>query len=366
MKIFILANSSGGLYGFRKELIYELLKTNTVYACVPLAIHKEDLEQMGIHLINLSMDRRGMNPIHDLNLLTYFLKEIKNIHPDLVITYTIKPNIYGGIACRKHKVPYAVNITGLGTAFQKRGVLKAVVIFLYKMALKRAKVVFFENASNEDFFVKNHIIKKEQAYLLKGAGVNLQQYKYLPYPKDKKTCNFLFIGRVMKEKGIEELFDAMSLLVKEGYHCKLSVVGGCEENYEPVMRQYEKEGWMKYYGYQNNVIPFIRESHCFVLPSWHEGMANTNLECAASGRPVITSNIPGCKEAVINGVNGLLCEPKNSQSLYNAMKEMILMSVDAREKMGYEGRRHMEKNFDKRKVVEKTLLKLFEKSLSIY
>lgn len=233
-------------------------------------------------------------------------------------------------------------------------------MILYRIALKKAKVVFFENSGNQDIFVENHIVKKNQACLLNGAGVNLEQYKFLPYPEDESIFKFLFIGRVMKEKGVDELFDAMKLLSKEGYHCKLNIVGGCEENYQPIMEQYENEGWLKYSGYQDDVIPFIRKSHCFVLPSWHEGMANTNLECAASGRPIITSNISGCKEAVIEGVTGLLCKPMNSQNLYTTMKEMILMDVDNRKKMGLRGRKYMEKMFDKRKVVRKTLLELLK------
>lgn len=356
----LLTNASGGLYGFRKELIYELLKQHSVYAGSPLTLYKDELAEMGVHLIDLPLDRRGMNPIHDFKLLRQYNKIIKQIKPDLVITYTIKPNVYGGIVCRKNKVPYTVNITGLGTAFQKQRLIKTIVVFLYQIALRKAKVVFFENSANKDIFIESRIIKREQACVLNGAGVNLDQYKYLPYPEDESIFKFLFIGRVMKEKGVDELFDAMKLLVKDGYHCELNVVGGCEENYEPVMKQYEKEGWLKYYGYQDDVIPFIEESHCFVLPSWHEGMANTNLECAASGRPIITSNIPGCKEAVIEDVTGLLCEPGNSQSLYITMKKMLLIDVNNRKIMGYEGRKHMERVFDKRKVVRKTLSELLK------
>lgn len=359
MKILLLANSSGGLYGFRKELIYELLKRHTVYAGTPLTLCKDELENMGVNLIDIPLDRRGMNPIDDFKLLKKYDRVVKQIQPDFVITYTIKPNIYGGIVCRKNRIQYAVNITGLGTAFQKPGLLRKVIVSLYKIALLKARVVFFENSGDKSVFLQNHIIEEHQACLLNGAGVNLEQYKYLSYPEEEDIFNFLFIGRVMKEKGINELFGAMRLLMENGYHCKLSVVGKCEENYEPIMKQYEEKGWLKYYGYQNNVLPFIRESHCFVLPSWHEGMANTNLECAASGRPIITSDIPGCKEAVIDGVSGFLCKPRNYRSVYNVMEKVLLMSTDSRKKMGYEGRKHMENVFDKKAVVKKTICGLF-------
>lgn len=358
MKILLLSNASRNLYGFRKELIYELLKCHSVYIGAPLDLYAEKLEKMGTKLINLPLDRRGKNPVHDFDLFRRYNKEIKRVHPDLVITYTIKPNIYGGIVCRKDKIKYAANITGLGTAFQKQDILKKMVMFLYKIALCKAKVVFFENFANECFFVSSHIVRKEQTCLLHGAGVNLEEYRYKPYPKDNDIFIFLFIGRIMKEKGVNELFEAMKLLIEDGQHCILDIVGECEENYRPIMKCYEKAGWLKYYGYQNDVVPFIERAHCFVLPSWHEGMANTNLECAASGRPLITSNIPGCKEAVIEGVTGLLCDAKNRESLYRTMKRMITIDWDDRRKMGIEGRKHVEKFFDKKKVVEKTLSNL--------
>ncbi len=320
-----------------------------------MTFNKEELAQMGVQLIDLPVDRRGMNPFHDFKLLKQYDCEMKRIRPDLVITYTIKPNIYGGIACRKNKVSYAANITGLGTAFQKRGLIRILVKNMYKIALRKAKVVFFENSSNKDFFVENHIIKKEQACLLNGAGVNLDQFKYLQYPENKNNIIFLFIGRIMREKGIDELFAAMKLLLKDGYQCKLNVVGGCEENYESILKQYEQEGWLKYYGYQNNVIPFIREAHCFVLPSWHEGMANTNLECAACGRPVITSNIPGCKEAIEDKKTGLLCEPRNMKNLYSTLKIFLALPYEEKKEMGIEARKYVAQYFDKKDVVRKTI-----------
>ena len=192
---------------------------------------------------------------------------------------------------------------------------------------------------------------------MNGAGVNTETYAYQPYPNNK-AVKFLFVGRVMKEKGIDELFEAMKRLVSEGGKCFLDVVGPFEEDYKDKLEQYEKAGWLKYHGFQENVIPFISACDCFVLPSYHEGMANTNLECASSGRPIITSNIPGCKEAVVDG-SGFLCEPKNVKSLYTVMKKMVGVSREEREKMGLVGRKHMEKVFDKKKVVAETIKYLF-------
>lgn len=362
MNVLIICNSSTGLLTFRGMLIDELRrKKNKVSAIVPktdnrreLAAEKE-IEQLDCELIRIPMERRGMNPIHDLKLFKQYYNVIKKMNPKMVITYTIKPNIYGGFACKVLKIPYAVNITGLGTAFQKDGMLKKLVVTMYKTALKKAKVVFFENIENRDIFVQERIFPIEKTYVLAGAGVDLERFRYTEYPQDEEKTRFLFIGRVMQEKGIDELFEAMQRLNKNGYPCSLDVLGGFEENYSEQIKRYKNEGWLHYHGYQNDVRPFIAKSHCFVLPSWHEGMANTNLECAAMGRPVITSKIHGCMEAVEDGVNGYLCEKQNIDSLYEKMKQMCTLSYEEKKAMGVAGRERMEKVFDKRKVVEETI-----------
>lgn len=357
MKIMILTNSSNGLWGFRQELIIELLKNNEVIAITPYDGFVEELNEVGCKTTEINIDRRGLNPLKDMKFLLDFLKVVQKEKPDLVITYTIKPNVYGGFVCRLKKIPYAVNITGLGTAFEKNGLLKKIAIIMNKVSCKKARVVFFENEENRQFFVKEKIVKESQTFRLNGAGVNLEHYKMLPYPKGD-TRKFLFMGRVMAEKGIDELFIAMRKLVSEGLKCELDVLGRYEENYKEVIHKYEEEGWLHYYGYQEDVRPFIERCHCFVLPSWHEGMANTNLESAASGRPIITSNIHGCLEAVEEGVSGFLCEKQNAEDLYRVMKRFTELPYEERKAMGLAGRKRMEEIFDKRKVVAETIAHL--------
>lgn len=359
MRILILANFDVGLYQFRKELIQELLKSNEVYISLPYGKLVEPLEQMGCHFMDTPLERRGMNPMKDGKLFFTYLKLFKSVKPELVITYTIKPNVYGGFAARIARIPYAVNITGLGTAFQKNGMLKKLVTAMYKLGCKNAKVAFFENSENRQIFLNAKIVKEGQACLLSGAGVNLEHYTVMDYPGGDVT-KFLFIGRVMKEKGVDELFAAMKMLADDGVPCTLDVVGGYEEDYRQTIETAEAEGWVKYWGYQEDVRPFIAASHCFVLPSWHEGMANTNLECAASGRPVITSNIHGCLEAVEDGVTGFLCEKKSADDLYLVMKKFAALSCDERKAMGLAGRSRMEGMFDKKRVVADTISHLME------
>lgn len=354
MKVLIAANCNIGLYLFRKELIETLLKDHQVLISVPYGQMVEPLQEAGCTFIDTPVDRRGVNPIKDFSLLRQYQKMLKQHKPDLVVTYTIKPNIYGCLACRWKKIPYAVNITGLGTAFQNKGILRSLVTFLYRTALKKAKVVFFENDANRQLFINEKIVAKNKTVLLNGAGVNLEHYSYQPYP-ETEPVRFLFVGRVMKEKGVDELFAAMERLRAEGTACTLDVVGGYEEDYAEVIRSHEEKGWLRYHGYQKDVRPFVANAHCFVLPSYHEGMANTNLECASMGRPLITSNIPGCKEAVIENKSGFLCSTKTVDSLYDAMRRFLALTQEERIAMGKAGRKHMEEVFDKRLVVEKTV-----------
>lgn len=363
MRILILANFDVGLYQFRKELIAELLKKNQVYISLPYGKLVDKLVDMGCEFIDTPVDRRGINPLKDLKLLRRYHSIINDIEPELVITYTIKPNVYGGVVCKIKKVPYAVNITGLGTAFERGGLLRSMVTLMYKVSLKKAKVVFFENSANQQLFIDEKIVREDQTCLLNGAGVNLEHYAYAEYPHNDKI-HFLFIGRVMKEKGIDELLESMQRLIDDGENCCLDIVGPCEDDYEDVLRKHEQEGWLKYYGYQDDVRPFIKQCDCFVLPSWHEGMANTNLECAAMGRPVITSDIPGCREAVEDGISGFLCEKQSVDGLYMVLKKFLGLPYENRKQMGSAGSKHMEQLFDKRKVVECTISRLLGEILN--
>jgi len=359
-KILILANNDIGLYKFRKELIMKLMNEgNEVHISLPNGEYILDLADMGCKFLDTEVDRRGINPLKDIKLVFKYFRMLKQVAPSVVITYTIKPNVYGGIVSQLLRIPYAINITGLGTTFQNEGLLKKIAVLLYKLACRKAKVVFFENEENRQIFIKEKLVKESQTCLLNGAGVNIEEYQFTEYPKEE-TVHFLFIGRVMKEKGIDELFEVAKRIKEESAKVVFDIVGPFEDDYEDRITELSKEGIIRYHGYQKDVKPFIEQSHCFVLPSWHEGMANTNLECASSGRPVITSNIHGCLEAVENGVSGYLCEPKNAEDLYEKIKQFIHLSTEEKKNMGLAGRKRMEDIFDKKKVVEKTVSEIFK------
>ena len=357
-RILILANFDVGLYKFRKELIQELLNQgNEVYISLPNGELVRNLERMGCKFVNTAVDRRGINPKTDAKLMLFYRKLIKRLHPEMVITYTIKPNIYGGLMCRMLHVPYAVNITGLGTAFQSENMVKKLVTFLYKIALKKAKVVFFENIGNKQTFLDLNILKEKQTCVLNGAGVNLAEYPFCEYPSGEEI-RFLFIGRVMKEKGVDELFEAAERIKQQRSDVFFDIVGPLEDDYKSRLEELVQKGVIVYHSYQKDVKPFIEKCHCFVLPSYHEGMANTLLEAGAMGRPLITSNIHGCLEAVEEERNGYLAEAKNAEALLRQLEKFLELSYEERKGMGQESREVMQERFDKKKVVGKTIREL--------
>ena len=358
MQILILANHSGGLYDFRKDLIAELKTHASVAVAVPHNDRWDELNGLADRVIELPVDRRGMNPLRDSKLFHQYRAILKEVKPDLVLTYTIKPNIYGGLACRMAHIPYAVNITGLGSAIENGGWLKKFVLALYRPALKGAKVVFFENAGNRDTLAATGVVPKGRDVVLHGAGVNLEDYPCQPYPQ-AGPVRFLFVGRVMHEKGVDELFAAAKRMKQQyGEQVEFHMVGSFEEAYKPVMDQLEQAGVVKYHGYQSDMKPFYAMTSCVVLPSYHEGMSNVLLEAAASGRPLITSDIPGCREAVENGVSGYLCPAKDADALYEAMRRFAALSVEQRSQMGRCGRERMEQQFSKTAVVAETIKQL--------
>lgn len=354
-QILILANHSGGLYDFRKDLIAELKTRAGVVAAVPHNDRWDELNKLADQVIELPIDRRGMNPLHDGKLFRRYRALLKELRPDLVLTYTIKPNIYGGLACRMARVPYAVNITGLGSAIENGGWLKKFVLALYKPALKGARIVFFENTGNRDTLVATGVVPKGRDVVLHGAGVNLEDYPCQPYPQER-TVRFLFVGRVMREKGVDELFAAARRMKRQySERVEFRIVGSFEEAYKPVMDELEQAGVVKYHGYQSDMKPFYAAASCVVLPSYHEGMSNVLLEAAASGRPLITSDIPGCREAVEDGVSGYLCPAKDAGALYETMRRFAELPVEQRSEMGRRGRERMERQFGKTAVVAETI-----------
>lgn len=370
MKVLILANNDVGLYKFRKELIEELLNPGSyivgrkeepcdVYISLPDGEFISELEKMGCCFINTPIDRRGVNPITDFKLLMIYRNILKKVKPDIVFGYTIKPNIYGGMACAEMNVPYICNITGLGTAVENRGILQFITVNLYRFALRKVKTVFFQNSENEKFFTQHKLcIGKHK--LLPGSGVNLEYYQPLEYPKSD-DAEFVFVARIMKEKGVDQYLDAAKYIRKKYPQTKFHICGFCEQAYEDEIKALENDGTIIYHGLVSDMREVYSQVHCTIHPTYYpEGMSNVLLESAASARPVITTNRAGCREIIEDGKNGYLVKEQNSEDLIEKIERFIKLSREEKKQMGLRGREKAEKEFDRRLVVNKYISELRE------
>ena len=360
-KLLILTNSINGLYSFRRELVETLIKKGyEVTISSPKDVKSSYFAKIGCGLIYTSINRRGTNPIKDFKLLVNYLRIINRIKPNVVLTYTIKPNVNGGLACRLLGVPYIANITGLGTSIENKGLIRILSLTLYKIGLKKASCIFFQNESNRKFFVENRVISNIKAKGIPGSGVNLKQHSFEEYPGNNGTLRFLFIGRIMKAKGVEELFEVAKAIKNIYKNIQFHVVGKIEENYNQTLDELQNKQIIKFYGHQENVHEFIKNSHATILPSYHEGMSNVLLESAATGRPVLASRVPGCKETFDEGISGFGFEPKNVDSLVKTIIKFSELPYEKKKQMGIAGRRKMEKEFD-RNIVIKAYLEEIDK-----
>ena len=351
-KILILANNDIGLYNFRKELLERLLKENyKVYISLPMGERVKEMEQMGCHYIKTEINRHGMNPFQDLKLLLFYKKIMKECKPDYVLGYTIKPNIYGSIAARSQKIPCIANITGLGSAVENESIVQKLLIMLYKFAFKDIKKVFFQNTANMQFFEEKKIALGKYG-LLPGSGVNLEKYKMLEYP-DTETYHFLFISRIMKEKGIDQYLEAAKIIKEKYQNTEFHICGFCEEEYEEKLQKLHKEGTINYHGLIYDVSDFLKQIHCVVHPTYYpEGLSNVLLEACASGRPIITTNRPGCREVVDVGKNGFIVEEKNTKDLCDKLEKFLLLPDEEKKNMGINGRKKVENEFNRQIVIE--------------
>jgi len=355
VKFLIITNHSYMLWRFRKELIAELMKRGEIVISTPFVGHEDDFQAMGCRCINTAFERRSINPITDFKLYRIYRALLKAEKPDMVITYSIKPNVYAGFACRQMKIPYCVNVQGLGTAFQKEP-FASIAAFMYRVAVKNAKTVFFENEENAAEFVQRKILPHSQQTVLHGAGVNLAIYAQQPYPTEDNGIHFLYLGRIMREKGVDELIEAARRIkAKYGARVVFDLVGFFEDGYKKKVEKLAAEGVIVFHGFQPKPKPFYAMSHCIVMPSYHEGMSNVLLEGAAMGRALICSDISGCREAVDKGINGYLCNKMDADSLYDCIEKFLSLKSEERKRMGQASRQKMEREFSKDTVVRQTI-----------
>ncbi|WP_026496013.1 glycosyltransferase family 4 protein [Butyrivibrio sp. WCD3002] len=356
MRILILTNYANGLFLFRRELLEAFLADgHEVIVSVPPDENVAKLEKIGVKIAETNFNRHGMNPAKDFALMLAYKKLIKELKPGFVLTYTIKPNLYGGMAAKLTHTPYICNITGLGMAIENGGIMSKALIAFYKTATSGARKVFFQNERNKKFMQDRGVARKN-AGLLPGSGVNLAEHPFREYPSEAEGIHFLAVIRIMKDKGISEYLEAARTITSEYENVHFDLVGEYEEdewgNYESLIKEMEEKGIITYHGHLDTVEPIMSKSHVVIHPSYHEGMSNVLLEAAACGRPILCSDINGCIEAIEPEKSGFTFEIKSAESLEAAIRKMLSLSEEDRAKMGKLGREYIEKHFDRQLVID--------------
>lgn len=352
-RILFLSNHFITLHSFRKELIKRLVEDgHEVYLSLPEDPDNEYFEDLGCHIIITEIDRRGVNPVKDMKLIAFYKKMIPEINPDIIFSYTIKPNIYGSLVTNG-KYRQVCNITGTGATFLEDTPVARICKNLYRMSVKKAYKVFFQNTGDRDFFIDNRMIGFNYE-MLPGSGCNLEEHPYTEMPDDG-VIRFLFIGRVMKLKGIDEYLKAAEI-VKSKYPDTEFIIAGWneEEEYKKIVAEYQEKGFVNYIGFRDDINDWIAKCNCTVLPSHGgEGVPNVLLESAAMGRICIGSNIPGIANVIDDGVTGYLFESEDVEGLVSAMEKIVTMDVEARSAMGLAGHEKVKAEFDRQIVVNK-------------
>lgn len=352
-KVAILSNEHSWTYNLRRETIARLLDEGySVTLILPYGEKVELLKEMGCSFIDVPMfERRGKNPLKELRLISEYRKILKRENPDVVLTYTIKPNLYGGMVCSRLKIPYICNITGLGSAVEKSGIIPSLTKLLYKLGLKKASCVFAQNKGNKDYLINNKIVSPEKVKQIAGSGVNLSRFEVSEYPSDD-VCRFVFISRLLKEKGIEDYIEAAKTVREKYPLTQFHVCGFCEDEYKEHLSSLNMEQYVEYHGMIDNVAQFLTDVHCLVHPSYYlEGTSNVCLEACASGRPVITTDHEGCRETVVDGKSGFIIPVRSPAILAEKIIEFIEMPYEKKKEMGLCARKHVEENFDREIIV---------------
>jgi glycosyltransferase involved in cell wall biosynthesis len=317
------------------------------------------LTEAGCHHHDLKMDSRGANPIKDFLLVFELLSVYRKVKPDVILHYTIKPNVYGTIAAAILRIPSINNVCGLGTIFLKKNLVSSVAIALYRLAFKFPKKVFFQNPDDRELFVSKKLIAPSSTDLIPGSGIDLTRFVAVDF-KRNKTFTFLLVSRLITDKGILEFIDAIRQLKSSGINAKFQILGAKDPLHKrgiklEVIDEWINSGAVEYLGTANDVRPFIQQADCIVLPSYREGTPRTLLEAASTAKPIITTDVPGCHQVVIDGHNGLLCKLKDSSDLANKMESMANFDDSTLKTMGLNGRKKAELEFDETIVIKKYL-----------
>lgn len=359
MRILLTGNTCFKIANFREGLVRTLVsRGHEVVVLAPTDQTRDKLITMGCRVLDLPMQRNGTSPLAEAALLFRMYRTLRRERPTIVFGYTIKNNIYAGIACRWLRVPFVPNVTGLGPAFNDVGLLNRVIRLLYRIAFARARLVFFQNSEDQATFLRARLIPINRSRLLPGSGVDLARFAARPLPNADHGVVFLFVARLLWEKGAGLFAEAAREMRARDPSLRFQVLGPIDSASRSAISAEQIQAWVdegciEYLGAMSDVRPALEAAHCLVLPTWYrEGTPRVLLEAAAMGRPAITTDTPGCRDAVVDGETGFLCAPRSLKSLIEALERFIQMSPDARKTMSDRGRSRAEAEFDERKVID--------------
>ena len=359
--ISLTSNTAWNLYNFRGGVIRALLQEGyQVSTLAPPDPFSQRLAALGCNVIDLTIDNKGSNPLRDLETHQAFKRIYRQLRPDVALHYTIKPVIYGTLVAHREKIPIINTITGLGTAFLRKGWLMYIAEQLYRHSLHRSQKVFFQNRDDCEIFLQRHLIQRDKVEILAGSGIDLQRFSSTPYPATAEETRFLLIARLLWDKGVGEYIAAARQIKATHPSARFQLLGPLGVANRTAVPPQEVERWVtegviEYLGESDDVRPHIEQAHCIVLPSYREGLPRTLLEAAAMARPIITTNVVGCKEVVDDPESGYLCRVQDAADLANAMQRFLHLSRAQQAEMGHKGRKKVEQQFDEQQVIHRYL-----------
>lgn len=357
MRICLTANVAWNIWNFRRPLVRMLLaEGHEVQILAPPDETVESLIALGCAFTPLQMDRAGLNPLAELELLRRFDRHFRKTKPDVILSFTVKNNLFGALAAARQGIPILPNVTGLGTAFLSGGVLRRIATSMYRIAFRKCRTVFFQNEDDRDLFVGAQIVRKDQAKILPGSGIDLDEFKPRPLPQTRSKTVFLMVARLLRDKGVVEFAQAAKIVREKRPEAVFRLMG--EAGYvnrtaisQELVDSWVEEGYIEYLGKHADVRDEIARADCVVLPSYREGAPRTLIEAAAMARPTVTTDVPGCRAVVAHRTTGFLCAVRDPVSLAQSMLEFLDLDPHQRTRMGAAARAKMEREYSVERVV---------------
>jgi glycosyltransferase involved in cell wall biosynthesis len=356
VKVAFVANTCWNIYNFRKGLVHHfLLRGDEVIVLAPEDEYAKSIQEWGVKWIDTPLQGTGANPVKDLGYLMKIHSIFKKEKPDVALSYTIKANIYASLVGKLTSVPVICNVSGLGTVFLVKGLIGAIALRLYKIAFKSANHIFFQNEDDKKLFITHVHLPDDRTGVLPGSGIDLTHFKPTATPKSD-TIQFLMISRVIIEKGVREYAEAATCF-KDDNNVRFTLVGKFDENHSRSVSKDELDKWVSegiidYLPHSDEVEKLIAGSDAIILPSYREGTPRTLLEGAAMGRPLLASNVPGCREVVKDGFNGFLFEVRNAKSIVDKIKLFLALDFEERTQLATNSRKLVEETFDENIVID--------------